>query len=173
MGIWESIQTAVDRVTGSSASISVESDKDTIRPGESMTVRISVKNGPAALEARSVLLEIQGLEVIDLPRHASWTNMVEDVTEAAAHSKGRTGPKSLVTQGSAKTCEATIKVSPGLSLSPGEERKFQGTFRLPANAQPTYEGKYAKHTWRMRVRLDVFGTDPDTGWHTFRVNTSQ
>lgn len=173
MGMWDSVRTAVDRVTGSSATIVVDADKDAIRPGETMTLRISVKNGPAPVDARALLVEIEGLEVIDLPRYANWANIVEDVASAAAKPGARGGGKPPVTRNSTKTCQATVTVSSGLSLSPGEERKFQGTFRLPANAQPTYEGKYAKHVWRMRARLDVLGTDPDTGWRLFRVMSAR
>ncbi|MRG95954.1 hypothetical protein [Polyangium spumosum] len=48
-------------------------------------------------------------------------------------------------------------------------RKVVGRFRLPTNVQPTYDGKYTKHFWRFRARIDVFGTDPDTGWQALRV----
>jgi hypothetical protein len=54
-------------------------------------------------------------------------------------------------------------------LSPGEERNFKGTFRLLQGVQPSYQGKYAKHEWRLRARLDVLGVDPGTGWLAFRV----
>jgi hypothetical protein len=173
MGMWDSVRTAVDRVTGSSANVSVETDADLVRPGQSVTVRITVKNGLSALEARALLLEIEGVESIDLPRYANWANVVEDVATATSKSGVRSGTKATSSRNSAKTFEATVTVSPGLSLAVGEERKFQGTFRLPANVQPTYQGRYANHVWRMRARLDVFGTDPNTGWRSFRVIAAQ
>lgn len=168
--MWDSVRSAVDRVTGSSANVSVEMDTDLVRPGESVAVRITVKNGLSALEARALLLEIEGVEAIDLPRHANWVSVVNDMTAAASKSGERPASKEPFSRSSAKTFEATVTVSPGLSLAVGEERKFQGTFRLPTSVQPTYQGKYAKHFWRLRARLDVFGTDPNTGWRTFRVS---
>lgn len=170
MGIWDSVRSTVDKVTGNSANISLEADAGNVHPGQTVNVRIAVKNGLSALEARAVLLEIESIETIDLPRYANWVNVVEDV--AAISNKGgaqqhRTKP--AATQHSDKTWSATVTVSPALLLAAGEEKKFQGTFRLPADVQPTYSGKYAKHFWRMRARLDVFGTDPSTPWYTFRV----
>ncbi|MEZ4296541.1 MAG: hypothetical protein R3B70_16330 [Polyangiaceae bacterium] len=147
----------------------LEADAEVLKPGQTVNVRIAVKNGLSALEVRAVLLEIEAVEIIDLPRYANWGNVVEDVlaagNKAAADSRG----KPMSTTHSDTTWKAAIPVSAGLTLAPGEEKKFQGRFALPAGVQPTYEGKYSKHRWRMRVRLDVFGTDPSTGWRSMRV----
>lgn len=169
MGIWDSVRNTVDRVTGSSANVGLEVDAGNVRPGQSINVRIAIKNGLAALEVRAVLLEIEGVETIDLPRHASWANVVEDVLEAGNKRKQHARDKPLATKHSDTTWKTAITVSPGLTLGAGEEKKFQGSFKLPPEVQPTYDGKYATHTWRMRARLDVFGTDPSTQWYAFRV----
>lgn len=172
MGIWDSVRNTVDKVTGNSAKVSLESDAGSVQPGQTVNVRIAIKNGLAALEARSVLLEIEAIETIDLPRNANWANVVQDAVEAAStRAPHQSHAKPSSTQNSAKTWTATVTVSPALTLAAGEEKSFKGTFRLPANVQPTYEGKYAKHAWRMRARLDVFGTDPSTPWYSFRVIT--
>ena len=172
MGIWDSVRSTVDKVTGSSANVSLETDSDVIRPGQTVNTRIAIKNGLSRLEARAVLLEIESLETIDLPRHANWANIVEDVVAAGnKRAPHQANTKPAATLNSTKTWTATVTVSPALSLAPGEEKKFQGTFRLPSAVQPTYEGKYANHLWRMRARLDVFGTDPSTPWYKFRVVT--
>jgi hypothetical protein len=68
-----------------------------------------------------------------------------------------------------KTFEACITICAGLVLDPGQEKKFDGRFRLPSNVQPTYEGKFTQHLWRFRARLDVLGKDPDSGWFALRV----
>lgn len=156
-------------MTGSSANISLEADGDIVRPGQTVNVRIAIKNGLSTLEARSVLLEIEAIETIDLPRHANFANIVEDVLDAGNKRTANHSGKPAATQNSDKTWNATVTVSPALTLAAGEEKKFQGTFKLPASVQPSYDGKYAKHFWRMRARLDVFGTDPSTPWYTFRV----
>ena len=62
--------------------MSLETDSDVIRPGQTVNTRIAIKNGLSTLEARAVLLEIESLETIDLPRHANWANIVEDVVAA-------------------------------------------------------------------------------------------
>ena len=173
MGVWDSVRNTVDKVTGNSANVSLEADAEIVQPGQTVNVRIVIKNGLSVLQARALLLEIEGIETIYLPRYANWANIVEDVAEIGIkRGTHRDRPKSAATQHSDKTWTATITVSPALSLATGEEKKFQGTFRLPANIQSTYEGKYAKHLWRMRARLDVFGTDPSTPWYGFRVTNA-
>ena len=169
MGIWDSVRSTVDRVTGSSANVALEADTAVVKPGQSVGVRIAIKNGLSPLEVRALLLEIEAIETIDLPRHASWANIVEDAVEARNHHGARSSSKPQSTNHSDTTWKASITVSPAMTLAVGEEKKFQGNFKLPPEVQPTYDGKYAKHSWRMRARLDVFGTDPSTPWHAFRV----
>lgn len=169
MGIWDSVRSTVDRVTGSAANVVLEADTAIVRPGQTVNVRVVIKNGLSALEVRATLLEIEAVEVIDLPRHASWANVVEDVVEAGNNRASHRHSRPMATRHSETTWKVAITVSPALTLAPGEEKKFQGHFRLPADVQPTYDGKYARHGWRMRARLDVFGTDPSTPWHPFRV----
>lgn len=166
MGIWDSVRSTVDRVIGSSANVSLEADAEVVQPGQTVNVRIVIKNGLSALEARGVLLEIEGVETIDLPRYANFAHVIEDI--GSPGNKHPAGAHASTTN-SDKTFEIAVTVSPALTLAAGEEKKFQGTFRLPANVQPTYKGKYAAHAWRMRARLDVFGTDPTTPWYAFRV----
>ena len=170
MGIWDSVRNAVDRVTGSSANVSLNMDSNVLLPGQSVAVRIAVKNGLSTLEARALLMEIESVETIDLPRHANWANVIGDAAEAA--SKKATQPKPFATQHTETIFTACVTVAPAMTLSPGMERTFHGSFRLPANVQPSYDGKYAKHIWRVRARLDVFGTDPSTGWLTFQVRSA-
>ncbi|MFO0586114.1 MAG: hypothetical protein U0441_01180 [Polyangiaceae bacterium] len=169
MGIWDSVRSTVDRVTGNSANVALEADTAVVKPGQSVGVRIAIKNGLSPLEVRALLLEIEAIETIDLPRHANWANVVQDVVEAGNGHGSRTAHKPQSTNHSETTWKASITVSPAMTLAVGEEKKFQGTFKLPPEVQPTYAGKYATHAWRMRARLDVFGTDPSTGWHAFRV----
>lgn len=169
MGIWDSVRSTVDRVTGSSANIALEADTAVVRPGQSVNIRIAIKNGLSALDVRAVLLEIEAIETIDLPRHANWANIIEDVVDAGNKRTPHGPSKPTTTKHSDTTWKAAITVSPALTLAVGEEKKFQGNFKLPADVQPTYDGKYAGHAWRMRARLDVFGTDPSTPWHAFRV----
>ena len=169
MGFWDSVKTAVDRVAGSSANVSLSMDPQFAVPGQTISVHITIKNGPAALDVRAVLLEVVSSEVIELPRTADWTNIIVDAAAASARSKPQRQTAPEVARHSETTFESKVTVAPGMKLSAGEERKFKGTFRLPANVQPSYQGKYAKHEWRLRARLDVLGVDPGTGWLSFRV----
>ena len=170
MGVWDSVRNAVDRVTGSAAHVSVAVDRGVVRPGDDLKVNVVVKNGPAQLEARALLLEIEGVEAIDLPRHANMNNVIQDIAASTTAKPGTPQPRQpAATVNSATTFEAKITIASGLTFTPGQERKFDGRVRLPNNVQPTYEGKYVKHFYRFRARLDVFGTDPDSGWTALKV----
>ncbi|WP_437649905.1 hypothetical protein [Sorangium sp. So ce362] len=168
MGFWDSVRTTVDRVTGSAANVSLEMEPQFVVPGQTISVHITIKNGPAALDVRAVLLEVKSVEEIELPRNASWANVLADAA-AKSGPKPRAQATPQVARHSETTFEAKVAVTPGMTLSPGEERKFKGTFRLPIGVQPSYKGKYAKHDWRLRARLDVLGIDPSTAWLSFRV----
>lgn len=169
MGFWDSVKTAVDRVTGSSANVTLSMDPQFAVPGQTISVQITIKNGPAALDVRAVLLEVMSAEVIELPRSADWANIIVDAAAASGRAKPQpqTGPQ--VARHTETTFESRVTVAPGMNLAPAQERSFKGTFRLPAGVQPSYQGKYAKHEWRLRARLDVLGVDPGTGWLSFRV----
>ena len=169
MGIWDSVKVAVDRVTGSAANVTLAMDPQFVLPGQTINVQIRIMNGPAPLEVRAVLLEVQSIEEIELPRSANWGNVVLDAVEASTNHRKRTHSPNEVTRHSETTFESKVTVAPGMTLTPGEERNFKGIFRLPATVQPTYAGKFAKHIWRLRSRLDVLGADPGTGWLPFRV----
>jgi hypothetical protein len=174
MGLWDSVRIAVDRVTGSSANVSLGLSPQFVVPCQTVSVEIVIKNGPAPLDVRAVLLEVASVEEIELPRSASWTNIIADA--AAATSRARTqspvAAPAEVARHSETTFESKVTVAAGMNLAPGEERKFKGTFRVPAGVQPSYQGKYAQHVWRLRARLDVLGVDPGTGWLSFRVGAA-
>lgn len=169
VGFWDSMRTAVDRVTGSAATVALEMEPQFVVSGQIISVQIAIKNGPAALDVRAVLLEVESVERIELPRSANWANVLVDAVASSSRSQTQRRDPAEVARHDEVTFESKVNVAPGMNLSPGEERKFKGTFRLPAGVQPSYEGKYAKHIWRLRARLDVLGVDPGTGWLTFRV----
>lgn len=168
MGFWDSMRTAVDRVTGSAANVSLAMDPQFVIPGQTISVHITIKNGPSALDVRAVLLEVESVERINLPRSASWTNVLADAV-SAHNSRTHTQAAPQVIQHSETLFQSKVTVAPGMNLPPGEERKFKGSFRLPASVQPSYQGKYTQHVWQLRARLDVLGVDPGTGWLSFRV----
>lgn len=141
MDFWDSVRTAVDRVTGSAANVSLAMEPQFVVPGQTISVHITLKNGPAAPDVRAVLLEVASAEVIELPRTAGWANVIVDAAAAASRSKPQAQTAPEVARHSETTFESKVTVAPGMNLSPGEERKFKGTFRLPPGVQPSYQGK--------------------------------
>ncbi len=45
----------------------------------------------------------------------------------------------------------------------------KGQITIPGEAQPSYNGTKATHTWSIRGRIDTFGNDPDSGWQPLSV----
>lgn len=174
MGFWDSVRTAVDRVTGSAANVTLSIDPQRVKPGQTVSVGISIKNGIGALEARGLLMEIESVEEINLPRSADLANLVVDAAAAASASRtpGRRHVAAQDACHSETMFKAKVVVAPGMTLAPGQERNFKGSFKLPLDVQPSYEGKYANHIWRLRARLDVLGVDPGSGWIVFHVSTA-
>ena len=66
---------------------------------------------------------------------------------------------------------AHFRLSEPFRLEPGKSVPLRARVRIPANARPTYLGVTAKHTYRVRARLDVSGTDPSSDWHALRVGS--
>jgi hypothetical protein len=143
-------------------------DASYVVPGQTVAVTIDIKNGPSALDARMVLFEVESLEEIELPRSVHIPSVMAD---AAARGPHRPAHPPIFHH--AETIfEAKIAVSSGLNLAPGETKHFKGTFRLPPSVQPSFKGKYTKHYWRVRARLDVLGVDPSSSWFSFQVGTA-
>ena len=97
MGIWDSVRSTVDRVTGNAANLAaLEADSEVVKPGQSVNVRIAIKNGLSALEVRAVLLEIEAVETIDLPRYANWASVRPPMPSSMRRSRrsARTGIRS-------------------------------------------------------------------------------
>jgi hypothetical protein len=69
------------------------------------------------------------------------------------------------------TVRAHFRLSEPFRLEPGKSVPLRARVRIPANARPTYLGVNAKHTYRVRARLDVSGTDPSSDWHALRVGS--
>jgi len=169
MGVFDVLRGAVDRATGSAATVTLGMDASYVVPGQTVAVTIEIRNGLSALDVRSVLFEVESLESISLPRSVHIPSVIADVS-AAGRVNHAAQPN--IFEHSETIFESKIAVASALNLTPGETKKFKGTFRLPPSAQPSFKGKYTSHFWRVRARLDVLGVDPSSGWYSFQVGTA-
>lgn len=168
MGMWKSVLNTVSRITGSAAQLAVTFTPAAVMPGDEVTVEIEVVNGDAVLEVRSLVLDVESNEHVTLQS----TERVLDEMLHAIEQQGRRQPtaKPLSMQPhDVNVFRAQVRVAAPLTLGVGEQKRYTGRVRLPAKSQPTYLGTNVQHTWRLRARLDVLGTDPSSEWAAFEV----
>jgi hypothetical protein len=73
---------------------------------------------------------------------------------------------------STSTYNSKFEIAPGFKLAKGETKEVSGVITLPREAQPTFHGKHAKHTWSIQARCEARGNDPDSGWKELRVGAN-
>lgn len=177
MGFWNSVMSTLDKVAGTSARVYLEGPGVVVNPGSTVKVNIIVENGGAELDVRQVLLEVRAMEYIDVPKtadlHAYTANVLRDAgaprTGLARSSLNHDDRLFPNLQTEHYTYKTSIRVGESKTLAPNQKVRYEGKFTFPSNVQPTYSGKYCHHTWQIRGRVDILGTDPNSGWVNFQV----
>jgi sporulation-control protein spo0M len=150
MGFLSKMKAAVSAVTGSSARVTLEYNTSLAFPGDNVNVKITATSAGAEVKSKGAFIDLLGCEDINIPARSS-IGQEEAVRE------------------SNETLEQSFTVAPAFTLAPNETKTFEGTFQIPTNCAPSYQGKHAKHEWTIRGRIEAFGNDPDSGFLPFRV----
>jgi hypothetical protein len=168
MGMWDTILNGVSRVTGSAATVTATLSPAAVMPGDEMTIEVEVVNGNAPLDVRALVLDVEANEHIALQ---SMEHTLDAMVQSMERSQGRRiGTAPLAAQPhDANVFRAEVRVAGPITLGVGERKRYTGRVRLPPRSQPTYLGVNVQHTWRLRARLDILGTDPTTAWEAFVV----
>ena len=152
MGFFDAIKSAVNMVTGGSATVTMEVGART--PNGDYPVRVKAVVASGDLKIGRVYLKVEGHETI------TYKHDDKPGTTTISSSEKHTQD--------ANTAEIEVNIAPEQTLVATKEYSFEGTFRLPPDAQPTYTGKNAKHEWRVYAGLDATGTDPASSWVAFK-----
>lgn len=170
MGIWDAIKSVANMVTGGGANLTL-----TVGPRAtdgSFPVKVKAVIADADLKVERVYLKIEGMETIKYKANAQ---PVAQASAQAAQGSAQPAP-TAVSRGSEDektdinhTYSEEKDLAPGGTFTAKKEYEWEGKFSVPADAQPTYEGKKAKHEWRVYAGLAVTGTDPSSNWSTFVV----
>lgn len=163
MGLWDSIKSAANVVTGGGAKVHVAWVPAVLLPGQPAVVKITVNSTGAELKSGGAFVDVQGSESV----------VVNNVSTGATPTPGN--PHAKATQDvrvSKVSFEQSFQIAPAFVLKAGETKIFEGAFVLPGHAQPSFQGAYAAHAWSVRGRVEAFGNDPDSGWQTARVGTT-
>lgn len=153
MGLFDKLKGVANAVTGGAARVSIEFEPRVAFPGEDLSVRVTATSTGSQVNSRGVFVDLRAVERVDLPRGAA---------AGLDHS----------IQTSHTSFEQEISIAPAFTLAPNETKVFEGVVRLPANAQPSYNGRYTQHEWSLRGRVEMTGNDPDSGFQVFRVGTN-
>jgi sporulation-control protein spo0M len=135
-------------ITGGAAKVNIELPAIAF-PSQAVTVSIHVE-AKDNFECKAVYIDVVGNEHLSFrPQGAQ-----QDATS------------------STNTFQQSFQVGPGFKLEKGQTKELSGSFTLPRETQPTYHGKYGKHTWQIQARLEAKGNDPDSGWKEIRVGAT-
>jgi sporulation-control protein spo0M len=154
MGFFDRMKGAMNFVTGGGAKVSVEWSPQVAMPGEAVQVRVVVTSTGGPISSGGVFIDVQANEELQLPE-----NTVHGGNPAIKHTK--------------QTYSETYQIAPNFSLVANQSHTFEGSFTMPINAQPTYDGPFADHDWGMRARVEMTGNDPDSGFKKFVVGKRQ
>ena len=150
MGFFDKLKGAMNAVTGGAAKVSIEWHPQTAMPGEPVMVRVTATSTGAALSSGGVFVDVAAAEEVKIPQNALGNN-----NPPINHSN--------------QTFSHTFQIAPAFQLAPNETKQFEGQIQLPLQLQPTYDGRFVDHDWRMQGRVEATGNDPDSGWIKFRV----
>lgn len=145
-------ETEIQNLSNDSPALSVttlECPARTIAPGGSVTVKISVSVGRDAVEAKGVFIDLLDSEEVALKHVSTALSRLFRVSHRAMNE--------------------TFRVAPPRARAAGETRVFEGRFQLPVNFQPTFSGRFSKHEWQIRARVETVDSDADSDFQPFRV----
>ncbi len=154
---------------GEPGRIEVQVDDKVFAPGDTINFSVVVTAGDR-LSARALVAELLGVEEVDpygdeddefegedeeLEADNVLTLSVnggteEDEEDEDEDFEDEDGDELI----SNITYDDEITLAKNLALNAGESRTFNGSFTLPEDALPTYEGIQALHTWWIEVYLD-------------------
>ena len=135
-----------DRLTGGAAEVAVELDKPMYMPNDVLRARVTISSD-GEFEAKSALVTLRGQEEIryTVPRYDDEGN--------------KTGTERETDQ--SQTVKVEERVPGPIRLAEGQREQFEVELHIPMNAPPTYQGRHARHHYRLRVGLDVaWSADP-------------
>lgn len=153
MGFFDKIKGAVNAVTGKAAKVTIEYQPQVGFPGETVQVKITAASTGGEVKSKGIFVDLLGTEEIIIKADASTAQY---------------GVKQHIDLRKT-TLEQQFQIAPEFVLPPNETKMFEGSFQIPQNLQPSYDGVYTHHKWEIRGRVEAFGNDPDTGFLPFRI----
>ena len=129
--------------------VKLECAARTALPGSVVRAKVTIVAGGEAINASGVFIDLLDSEEVAL-RHVSLAS---------------TEPFRV----SHQAMNETFRIAPPFALAANETKVFEGKFQLPINFQPTFSGRFSKHEWKIRARVETGNGDADSDFQPFRV----
>lgn len=153
MGLFSKLKNAF---SGGAATVQVEVG-DAVVGGEfPVTVRAQI--GGADVKVSRVYVQLAGHEEVKIrgvKRIERRGSEVVDVDSDLEHAEN--------------TFEANVTLAGAQTLPANSSQEWQGKLSIPPGHLPSFQGRNARHVWRVLAGLDCWGNDPDSGWQTITV----
>jgi sporulation-control protein spo0M len=145
MGFLDKVKSVGTAMTGGAAKVSIEYPHQSVRPGDSVAVKVTVVSMGKEVKSGGVFVDV------------------------IAEENGKVKCKKCGLEADLRreTVKQSIPVGPAFVLQPSETKVFDATIQVPSG-QPTYNGQVS-HQWKIRGRLDAFGNDPDSGFQALEI----
>jgi sporulation-control protein spo0M len=145
MGILSKVKAAGSAMTGGAAKVSIDYTPQSLKPGDSLPVKVTIMSMGKEVKSGGVFVDIQASEVGNVRcKHCGKSTTMHQ-----------------------HTVKQAVPIGPAFVLQPNETKVIEATIQLPMG-QPSYSGQL-KHEWKVRGRLDAFGNDPDSGFQVIEV----
>lgn len=154
--------------------VTISFAQDTYSPGDTVNFTVTVSTH-VPLKVPTLVAELFGVEEIEpgLEDQMDFGEAEEEVLESDETLSMSTNGEALDGEDEGEeedwdeeddeddltsfTHEDEATLATNLSLKAGETRTFNGSFTLPADAQPSYYGVRAAHTWWVEAYTDGDG----------------
>jgi sporulation-control protein spo0M len=145
MGFLDKMKSVGTAMTGGAAKVSIEYPHQSVRPGDSVAVKVTVVSMGKEVKSGGVFVDV--------------------IAEESGKVKCKKCGQEVDLR--RETVKQSIPVGPAFVLQPSETKVFDATIQVPSG-QPTYSGQVSHH-WKIRGRLDAFGNDPDSGFQALEI----
>lgn len=152
MGFFKKLKSAVNKLTGGAANVSVFVNGNNLKGNINVTVKADLKDN--SLEIRKVYLWVKSVEKIEIPKNSLPINLRDDTNTGISLSDDRFPKKEFI-------------IAEGQSLEAKQSYTWAVDIKLEGDISPSYNGKFASHEWLFYAGLDAKGNDPDSGWQKF------
>ena len=153
MGLFDKLKAAVNFVTGGAAKVQIEYSPTTAIAGQPINVKITAVSTGAEVTSKGIYVDLRAVEKVSVSKKES-VELDNDLNM------------------SFETFSQEFKISADFVLGKDETKVFEGTINMPANVEPSFDGKYVSHDWEIRGRVEAKGNDPDSGYQPIKVNPS-